>query len=90
MAGASHEQLMKNVESGRYKATKTCPEPHRDHATGKIVIENFDLYYDDLMKYGAVKAQQWVKQGKYNLTQEELRKKNKQIKEKYDKMLGLM
>ena len=40
MAGASHEQLMKNVESGRYKATKTCPEPHRDHATGKIVIEN--------------------------------------------------
>ena len=50
------------------------PEPHRDLESGKIIIENCKLYYEDLDKYGASKARQWVKQGRYNLSPEELKK----------------
>ena len=50
------------------------PEPHRDSSTGisKIFIENSELYDEDVNKYGAWEAQQWVKQGKYNLNEKEL------------------
>ena len=90
MNGVSVEQRMKNLENGKYRLTETYPEPHRDPVSGKIVIENCELYYKDVSKYGAYKAQQWVKQGKYNLSPKELEKENKRIKEKYDKMLGLI
>ena len=76
MSGISDEQLMKNVENGRYKLANKHQEPHRDPVSGKIVIENCDLYFEDLMKYGACKAQEWLNQGKYNLTQEELKKES--------------
>lgn len=89
MSGISDEQLIKNVENGRYKMTKTYPQPHRDPVDGKIIIENSKLYFEDVSKYGAYKAEQWVKQGKYNLTPEEMEKENKRIKEKYNKILGL-
>ena len=88
--GVSVEQRMKNLENGKYRLTETYPEPHRDPVSGKIVIENCELYYKDVSKYGAYKAQQWVKQGKYNLSPKELEKENKRIKEEYDKMLGLI
>ena len=84
MDGVSVEQRMKNLENGKYKLTESHPEPHRDHVSGKIVIENCKLYYEDVNKYGAYKAQQWVKQGKYNLTPEELEKENERIKAKYN------
>ena len=90
MSGTSDEQLIKNVKNGKYKLAETYPEPHKDPISGKIVIENYDLYHDDIMKYGAVQAQKWVRQGKYNLTKEELEKERKRVKEKYDKMLGLI
>lgn len=84
MTGVSVKQCMKNLENGKYKLTKTYPEPHRDLASGKIVIENYALYKEDLMKYGAYQAQQWVKQGKYNLTPEELKKERELYKKKWE------
>lgn len=68
--GVSVEQRMKNLENGKYKLTETYPEPHRNPKNGKIVIENYKLYYDDVNKYGAWQAQRWVERGKYNLPSE--------------------
>ena len=82
MSGMSQKELMKNVENGKYKLTQTYPEPHRDPKTGKIIIENSELYYKDVREYGAVQAQTWVKQGKYNLTPEELEKERERIRKK--------
>ena len=56
------------------------PEPHRDPKTGKIVIENGLLYRKDLMEYGACQTMQWVEQGKYNLSPEELAKEEERIR----------
>lgn len=74
MNGMSAEERMRNVKNGRYKLTETYPEPHRDPTSGKIIIENDRLYHRDVRDYGAVQAQKWVKQGKYNLSPEELKK----------------
>lgn len=89
MNGVSVEQRMKNVKNGKYKLTETYPKPHRDPVSGKIIIENCKLYYEDVNKYGAYQAQKWVKQGKYNLTPEELEKKHERIKAKYDYLYKL-
>ena len=89
MNGASVEQLMKNVENGKYKLTEKYPEPHRDPVSGKIVIENCKLYYEDINKYGAWQAQQWVKQGKYNLSPKEFKKEKERIKAKYERLYDL-
>lgn len=83
MSGMSDEQLMKNVENGRYKMSNIHPEPHRDPISGKVVIENSILYQKDLMTYGACKTMEWVNQGKYNLTPEELKKENERLMAKY-------
>ena len=83
MDGVSVEQRMKNIENGKYKLTETYQEPHRDPVSGKIMIENCKLYYEDMDKYGAYKAQQWVKQVKYNLSPEEFKKEKERIKAKY-------
>lgn len=89
VSGVSAEQRMKNVKNGRYKMTATYPEPHRDK-DGKIIIENYNLYKEDLMKYGSVQTMNWVKQGKYNLPPEELEKEYERIKDKYDNLYGLI
>lgn len=65
------------------------PEPHRDPKTGKIVIENSQQYYEDVKNHGAYQAQQWVKQGKYNLTPEELKKEEERLKKKYEYLYKL-
>ena len=83
MNGVPIEQRMKNLEDGKYKMRNVYPEPHRDPRNGKIVIENSQLYYEDAMKHGAYKAQQWAKQGKYNLNAEELKMEEERIKSKY-------
>ena len=88
MSDMSSEQLMKNVENGKYKLTETYPEPHRGK-DGKIIIENNLLYEDDLKKYGAYQTMKWVKQGKYNLTQEELEKEHKRLDEYFKKLYKL-
>ena len=88
MNGVSVEQRMKNVKNGRYKLVNNYPEPHKD-ANGKIIIENCKLYKEDLLKYGAVQTMKWVKQGKYNLTSEELKKERARIKAEYDHLYSL-
>lgn len=88
MNGVSAEQRMKNVKNGKYKLVEKYPEPHRDE-NGKIIIENSQLYYDDVRNYGAYQAQKWVKQGKYNLTSEELEKEHKRIQEKFKRLYNL-
>lgn len=88
MDGVSVEQRMKNLKNGKYKLTETHPEPHRDK-DGKIIIENCLLFEEDKKKYGVAQAYKWVKQGKYNLTPEELEKENERIKKKIEAMYNL-
>lgn len=80
MSGMDSKQLMKNVQNGKYKLVEKYPEPHRDPISGKIIIENCKLYDEDLMRYGAVQTMEWVKQGRYNLSPEELKKEQERIK----------
>lgn len=86
MAGMSADQLMKNVENGKYKGEvktkKKYPEPHRNKE-GKIVVENCKLYNEDVKNYDPYQVKQWVKQGKYNLEPEELEKVRKEFAERY-------
>lgn len=89
MSGVSVEQRMKNLKNGKYKLIENHPEPHRDPVSGKIIIENNLLYKDDLKKYGAYQTMQWVKQGRYNLTPEELEKEHKRIQEELERLYNL-
>ena len=88
MDGVSAEQRMKNLRNGKYRMTTTYPEPHRD-ASGKIIIENCTLYYDDIEKYGGTQVMKWVEQGRYNLTLEELKKENERIKARLEYLYSL-
>ena len=89
MDGVPVKQRMKNLENGRYKMAETYPKPHRDPKSGKIVIENSRLYYEDVRNYGAYQAQKWVEQGKYNLTPEEMKKEEQRIRDKYKHLYNL-
>lgn len=88
MDGISVEQRMENLKNGKYKLTETYPEPHRDE-NGKIIIENSQLYNEDIKNYGAYQAMKWVKQGKYNLTPEELKKEEERIKKHFEYLFNL-
>lgn len=74
MVGISEKDFAKNLANGKYKVAETYPKPHRT-TDGRIIIENNSLYKEDLKKYGAYQTYKWVKQGKYNLTPEKLRKR---------------
>lgn len=87
--GVPAEQRMQNLRSGKYKMASAHPEPHRDPVSGKIMIENCKLYYEDVENYGAYQAQQWVNQGKYNLSEEELREEKKRLDKKYKRLYNL-
>lgn len=89
MSGMSSKQLMKNVENGKYKLTETYPEPHRME-DGRIIIENCKLYNEDVKKYGAYQAHKWMKQGKYNLTPEELEKEHERYKAEMEHLYSLL
>lgn len=65
------------------------PEPHRDPQSGKIIIENSKLYREDVINYGAVQAQKWVREGKYNLKPEELEKERERIKKELEQLYNL-
>lgn len=80
MDGISEKEFARNLANGKYKVTETYPEPHRME-DGRIIIENYELYKEDCRKYGVPQAHKWMRQGKYNLTPEELQKQ----KEKFDK-----
>lgn len=86
--GVSIEERMKSLKNGKYKLTEVYPEPHRG-TDGRIVIENSQLYYDDMKKYSAYQVQKWVNQGKYNLDKEELRKENERINKQLEYLCNL-
>ena len=90
MSGVSEKQIMKNLERGKYKLTEKHPEPHRDPVSGKIMIENCKLYYKDLKEHGAVQVGKWIKQGRYNLTPEELENERERIKKDWEKLHSLV
>lgn len=90
MKGVSVEQRMKNVQNGKYKLTEKYPEPHRDQKTGKIIIENYKLYNEDVKNFGAYQAYKWLHQGKYNLTPEELEKQHEEFKKKMNYLYSLV
>lgn len=89
MSGMSVEQRMKNLKNGKYKLVENYPEPHRDPVDGKIIIENNLLYKEDLKKYGAHQTMKWVKQGKYNLSPEELKKEHNRIQAELKRLYDL-
>ena len=88
--GVSPEQLTKNLVNGKYKIDDVYPEPHRDPQTGKIVIENDKLYKEDVKNYGAYQAHKWMHQGKYNLTSEELKKRQEEIDKEWEYLYSLL
>lgn len=89
MNGISEKEFSKNLANGKYKLTETYPEPHRME-DGRIIIENCKLYREDVKNYGAYQAQKWVKQGKYNLTPEELRKQDEEYEKKMKRLYNYL
>lgn len=69
--GLSEEQIMKNIQSGRYVLSIQYAEPHRDPNNNKIRIENYQLYKEECNILGAYEAGKFLKQGKYNLNEQE-------------------
>lgn len=67
MNGVSTKQRMKNLENGKYRMVESHQEPRRDAVSGKVLIENTKLYYDDLRTYGMSQTMKWANNGKYNL-----------------------
>lgn len=84
--GSCVQVIRESLEPVVVSNEKTYPEPHRDPVSGKIMIENCKLYYEDIDKYGASQAQKWVRQGKYNLSKEEFEKEKERIREKYKRL----
>lgn len=89
MNGISEKEFSRNLANGKYKSTETYPEPHRD-LNGKIIIENCKLYKEDVKKYGAYQAHKWMRQGKYNLTPEEVKKEEERFKKEMERLYSLL
>lgn len=88
MNGMSEKEILENVKKGRYIVTEKYPEPHRNER-GQIIIENCKLWHEDLNKYGAVQTDKWVKQGKYNLEGEALKKEQERIEKHCEELMNL-
>lgn len=71
MNGMSEKEIFKNTRRGRYVITVQYPKP-RKKERGQIIEENTIFWHTDLKKYGSVEVSKWTKQGKYNLTYDEL------------------
>ena len=78
-SGISSKKIRQNLANGKYKMDVQYPEPHKDE-NGRIIIENCKQYDEDMKVYGVTQTMMWVRQGKYNLTLEELRKEDERIK----------
>ena len=82
LSGMSVEERMRNVRNGRYKLVEPYPEPHRN-SKGQIIIENYELYKEDLKNHNGAEVYRWIRQGKYNLTPEELKIQRKKTSSYY-------
>lgn len=85
----SDREFAKNLKNGKYIVTDTYPEPHRME-DGRIIIENYELYREDCRKFGVPQAHEWMRQGKYNLSQEELREREEKFKKNMDYLYSLL
>lgn len=89
--GMSEQEISKNIQRGRYIMTMQYPIPHRETTGNKrINIENCELYNADVSQYGAHQAHEWMRQGKYNLTPEELEITHLQYEKKQLEMYALV
>lgn len=89
MSGISEKEFTRNLANGKYKLIETYPEPHR-MADGRIIIENYKLYKEDVRKYGVPQAHKWMKQGKYNLMPEEVEKEKERFKKEMEHLYSLL
>lgn len=89
ISGISDREFSRNLANGKYKMTKTYPEPHRDER-GRIIIDNYKLYREDIDKHGIAKAHEWKMQGKYNLTPEEVKKEEERVKADFERLYNLL
>ena len=82
---------MKNVEKGKYILKLQYPEPHREETGNRrLKIENCELHELDKKEYGISKAYEWVKQGKYNLNDEELEIVHLKIEREFQNLYALV
>lgn len=89
MNGISEKEFSRNLANGKYRITETYPEPHR-MKDGRIIIENCKLYDEDVRKYGVPQAHKWMRQGKYNLTPEEVEKENERFQKEMEYLYSLL
>lgn len=88
MSGISDKEFYKNLVDGKYILKETYPEPPRNER-GKIIIQNSLLYEEDCRNFDASQVRKWVRQGKYNLTPEELKKERERLKKRTEYMYSL-
>ena len=88
MNGMSEKQILENVKNGRYIVTEKYPEPHRNER-GQIMIENCQLWHEDLKTYGSVQTMKWAEQGRYNLEGEALKKEQERIEKHCKELMNL-
>lgn len=88
MNGMSEKEIIKNAERGRYIVTEKYPEPHRNEH-GQIMIENCQLWDEDLRKYGSAQAMKWAEQGKYNLDGVSLKKEQLRLEKHFEELMKL-
>lgn len=88
MNGMSEKEIIKNAEKGRYIVAEKYPAPHRNER-GQIMIENSQLWHEDLKKYGSVQTMKWVKQGRYNLEGEALKKEQERVEKHCEELMNL-
>ena len=94
MSGMSEKEILKNAQKGRYYIPKEVlqayPVPHREpDGRHRIIIENCELHKADVAQYGALQAQKWVEQGKYNLNADELEIVHLQIERKFQHLYSI-
>lgn len=94
MSGMSEKDILKNAQRGRYYIPKELalayPTPHREpDGRKRIIIENDELHKADIAQYGALQAQKWVEQGKYNLNAAELEIVNLKIERKFQHLYSI-
>lgn len=87
--GISDREFARNLANGKYIVTDTYPEPHRME-DGRIIIENYELYREDCRKFGVPQAHEWMRQGKYNLTEEKLREREEDFNKRMEYLHSLL
>lgn len=55
-----------------------------------IIIENYKLYHEDVQTYGLRIAKEWARNGKYNLSTEELGAEREMHRKKMENLYSLL